>query len=677
MIEIRVRQFAVIIIGLFGLPCLAFNVAVNGTAAGNNAWPGYEAYKAIDNDEATMFHTLNDGTGWWQLELDSSYDLESIVFLVQGQFPERALGSTVSVYEADGTTQIGSTHTVTTLHYMHQIDNAGAGYSNAKFIRFAQPLPRYLVLTEVRAYTHNEQVSELEFKTIDPDAVAYGQSYNQTIVYNDYGIFMTYLKSRNSDYTSQDWRLIRSTDGGRTFTTVYQEVVGTNAPVIETDEDGTIYLVRHNYPTSEAWLYIFSPHDNYATHTTHFIPEGGGGAKFSMYYDTSRQCLYYFGANANKFYVIDRDGTVLRNRTLTRAGASAYAHYPSLDMDENGILYAAWTTTPVSGIYLYWSIHAARSIDGGNNWQNLKGLPVTVPIVADETGPTECIILNDEFDYQTWLWNFAAKDGKLHFAYLAQTPSRRMHYVRYDQASGQEDHRLYPEFKGSTISLAGVDGFVATVPEEEGCLFFTSVTGENLIASLYSEDNGQTWHDHAINFKVGNYYGKQGCRHTLNGSVIGAAFDQETDEVIFYKAPPVSPRNELIRYIYNGNTLHAEFTGSFGRPRQIRFRLSAGTFTDWYPYEESFTAAVPHTPRTYQLKTRFEAFSEEMDLQNNRCNLDAVGPVNWADFFILADAWQSESGGNNWNPACDLFSPKDNLIDEKDLSVFTNNWLMP
>ncbi len=49
------------------------------------------------------------------------------------------------------------------------------------------------------------------------------------------------------------------------------------------------------------------------------------------------------------------------------------------------------------------------------------------------------------------------------------------------------------------------------------------------------------------------------------------------------------------------------------------------------------------------------------------------GVVNFRDFAILAKAWRSEPGDDNWKDSCDLaISAK---IDEGDLAILCNNWL--
>ncbi|MBW8041581.1 MAG: DUF3466 family protein [Planctomycetes bacterium] len=49
--------------------------------------------------------------------------------------------------------------------------------------------------------------------------------------------------------------------------------------------------------------------------------------------------------------------------------------------------------------------------------------------------------------------------------------------------------------------------------------------------------------------------------------------------------------------------------------------------------------------------------------------------VDLEDYAILAAAWRSTPADDNWNPFCDISELKDNLIDERDLAVFSSNWL--
>lgn len=49
--------------------------------------------------------------------------------------------------------------------------------------------------------------------------------------------------------------------------------------------------------------------------------------------------------------------------------------------------------------------------------------------------------------------------------------------------------------------------------------------------------------------------------------------------------------------------------------------------------------------------------------------------VDFYDYAVLALAWGSSQGGDNWNPACDISEPKDGIINEPDLDALCENWL--
>ncbi len=57
------------------------------------------------------------------------------------------------------------------------------------------------------------------------------------------------------------------------------------------------------------------------------------------------------------------------------------------------------------------------------------------------------------------------------------------------------------------------------------------------------------------------------------------------------------------------------------------------------------------------------------------CDFGPDGDVDFEDFCVLAETWLSEPGQPHWNSACDISDPNDNVIDERDLAVFTDCWL--
>ena len=51
------------------------------------------------------------------------------------------------------------------------------------------------------------------------------------------------------------------------------------------------------------------------------------------------------------------------------------------------------------------------------------------------------------------------------------------------------------------------------------------------------------------------------------------------------------------------------------------------------------------------------------------------GNVDLEDFVVLAAAWRSRPGEQNWNPFCDISDPNDNFINERDLAVLADDYL--
>jgi hypothetical protein len=246
-----------------------------------------------------------------------------------------------------------------------------------------------------------------------------------------------------------------------------------------------------------------------------------------MVLDRSRGQLCYFAHN-NTFHLVGLDGTVRLSTNLLTAGKSAILQYPLLCLDTANTLHAAWTSQK-HGVYLYWDIHYLNSPDAGINWRTMSGKPVALPVVADEGGPADRITLDDEFEIHTWLSSFMVKNGKAHFLYLAQTNPPRQHYVRYDLKTARRELDLQPEFKGQQLSLRGLDGFFATHAAKSNSTLYCIGRDANSsrLVCLATDDNGNTWRDHAVSDPVSNPYSIGGCREvTANGWVIGSFTEQ-------------------------------------------------------------------------------------------------------------------------------------------------------
>lgn len=349
---------------------------------------------------------------------------------------------------------------------------------------------------------------------------------------------MTYrpelLNESSQSAISSTWKLLRSIDNGETFSVVYEETnnYGNNAPALETDSNGNLFVLLSYYFTKNSEIWTFSPADNFSSHRVFTVPGSGIGGKFTLLYDyaNGNRFLYFF-SHSGGFYKMKTDiqGNIqlVAGYQLTVAGPSAQPQYPLLALDENGILYAAWTNWNTT-MSKYWSIHAIRSLDKGNSWQTLNGAPLGLPVVCDETGPATRITSNNEFDVNTWLWNFLPRDNKIHFAYEIMAPPYDQIYVRYNLGTGQEDKRIQPEWKGNRVSLASLDGFVVRDNGNPFRSYWVSRTADNHIGVLYTEDSGLTWHDYGkSDYSVApgrSIYATGGFREVTSDSFIIGAF---------------------------------------------------------------------------------------------------------------------------------------------------------
>ena len=455
---------------------------------------------------------------------------------------------------------------------------------------------------------------------------------------NPNGIFTTHIRSRNEAFTAQQWRLSRSVDGGATFETVYESVDATNAPAIETDAAGNLYLVRSDFVDGSASLYRFRAEDGYAAtrRRCHRIP-GGSAGKYCMNLDEPRSRLYYFTWGRSLF-VLGLDGAVLERQELTVDGDNAGPQYPLSFLDPSGVLHAAWTTLK-HGVYMYWDIHYMASDDGARSWRRMDGTALQIPLRVDDTGPTDRITLDDEFEIHSWLSNLIVKDGKAHFAYAAQAESWRQHYVRYDLATAARDVDLYPTFEGEEIRLASLDGFFASrAALAEAPLYYVSSAGGRL-GCLASDDNGKTWYDYAVSDESFNPYSIGGARElTADGAIVGTFTDFRTAEgldisqVHFFRIQAGLSRARLeIERDADGESLR--FHEVRGNPRTVRFRDRSGDWGDWRAFAEVMEPDPGGPPAHFQLRSHLGVDSRVFAVED--ATAVGQGPTS-PDAFALA-----------------------------------------
>lgn len=366
-----------------------------------------------------------------------------------------------------------------------------------------------------------------ELTLVDAEAThgATFQSHNQKVVHNARGIFLTHVHSRNEPFTAQQWRLSWSRDGGRTFETLYEATDATNPPTLETDAAGNLYLGRPDYVSLDVLLYRFLAREDYRTPHVTRVPKTAAG-KYATALDEGRGLFHYVSHNG--WYIrCGVDGAVRSTARLFSRGDDTVCEYPALDLGPDGALHVAWTSLKVAR-RLYWSIQHLESRDGGETWQAFGGRLVAVPVAADETGPSDRITLDDEFDASTWLSNVLVEGDKAHFLYLARTEPPRQHHVRYDVATGRRELDHQPSLSGGRLGIRSLDGFFAADGRQPGGPLYCVAADEDAarLVCLVSFDQGSTWHDHAASEPFTRPYAIGGCRELLpDGSLIGSFTD--------------------------------------------------------------------------------------------------------------------------------------------------------
>lgn len=182
-------------------------------------------------------------------------------------------------------------------------------------------------------------LAQIQLVCVDAEATGYGtfQSHNQKVVSNRRGIFMTHLRSRNEAYTAQSWRLSWSTNAGESFVTLFAATNATNPPLLESDADDNLYLVRPDFVDGHAYLYRFLARENYREPHITRITNGAAG-KYAMILDARRKQLAYFAHN-NTFHLVGLDGVVRSSTNLLKEGKQAALQYPLLSPGEDGTLH--------------------------------------------------------------------------------------------------------------------------------------------------------------------------------------------------------------------------------------------------------------------------------------------------------------------------------------------------
>ena len=185
----------------------------------------------------------------------------------------------------------------------------------------------------------DQRQSTIELTLVDNQTIGYAtfQSHNQKVVSGPWGVFITYIRQSNANYTTQEWRLAHSVDGGKSFATVLADTGATSDPALETHQQGTLFFARPDFKDGNAYLSRINSLGVQPVTTT---LAGGSAGKYCMVLDAPRKQLYFFAHNGS-FHMVGVDGQVRYTTQLFANGKCASLMYPHLTLGREGTLYAA------------------------------------------------------------------------------------------------------------------------------------------------------------------------------------------------------------------------------------------------------------------------------------------------------------------------------------------------
>ena len=290
----------------------------------------------------------------------------------------------------------------------------------------------------------------------------------QHVVYDgSYGIFAVYHTTQNNEDDPGChcgyFRVVQSTDGGSTWTTVYDsqnDGIEVQDPAIDKDASGNIYVTGNVYNSSVAgtwqtnvWRFTAGAFSSPPAHA--LVPYGS--SKYSMIYDPAHNqidlALWYWGSRPN-FVAIDASTlSVVKTVNLFKQRTPNYdeVEYENLSIGPSGRVLFGWTTLDAdlwnngAGTQNYYDAHFLVTTDGGATWDGPNG-QVTLPIYGSDSNSYDIVNTDDPAEFEpygsssykgnwnmldTLLWNNNGVDA----AYQGFIPKDHESFARLDWGS--------------------------------------------------------------------------------------------------------------------------------------------------------------------------------------------------------------------------------------------------
>jgi hypothetical protein len=317
------------------------------------------------------------------------------------------------------------------------------------------------------------------------------------------GIAFSRITERNAAYSAQRQKIDLYDEAFCHVASLYEGVAASQAPVLQLSARGELFAIWNDWSTTPGTITVIKWPDVCTSPVVKPpLPCGPAGGKFSAIWDDAKRTLF-FANNQNGLFRFGPNGDFLSGSIYSNPAPNAPLEYPYLlPLNEDGALEMAWTNNDLPGPINYRSIQYARSPDGGLSWAaTANAAPQVNPILstaglridqAEETpGYKWLMAAHSEGDFVHFMYDYNANRSEQVFT---NPENSVLQYVRIDRRTGAVTRRLRP-FRTESVPVGAIGGLFARRGSK--LYFVTTVYDGPAVVAFVSDDDGDTWREHA------------------------------------------------------------------------------------------------------------------------------------------------------------------------------------
>ena len=210
-----------------------------------------------------------------------------------------------------------------------------------------------------------------------------------------------------------------------------------------------------------------------------------------------------------------------------------------------------------------------------------------------------------------------------------------------------------------------------TITESNGKLFSKTILPDQVNINSFSENSKYRIEVTPVTSNVDELF-----LHVLYPTDLGGSMPS-TQTVSTTGMTGVSFADRLIMFGTEGKVYNRNISYSFsatGVTKHLIADLKASTSYIVTTDSDNIEKRSSDSGILYFETTATGAVSAEITKLSGDVGIVIDFDVDLEDFAVFALAWLSESGDGNWNAACDISEPSDDVIDAADLEILVESW---